>query len=84
MSKRVNETIELSRRPDGSVGFLWRERGYTVLSVIARWREAREWWQGDGETRCYRVWASDGESEGVFELAWSLPSRQWTLTRILD
>jgi hypothetical protein len=84
MSRRLNETIELSKGADGSVAFLWRERRYRVLSVIARWREAREWWQGEGETRLYRVWASDGVDEGVFELAWLLPAREWRLVRVLD
>ena len=84
MSKRVNEQVEVSRGEDGKPAFSWRGRRYVVTSVIARWREARDWWQGGGEIRGYRVWASDGEREGIFELARFLPSREWRLVRVLD
>ena len=83
MSKRINEQVEVTREGD-TPAFLWRGRRYVVMSVIARWRQAQDWWQGGGEIRGYRVWATDGDHEGVFELARMLPSREWRLVRVLD
>jgi len=84
MSGRVDEVIEVMRVAGGGVSFRWRGRVYTVAQVIGRSREAADWWQGGREIRRYRVWASDGDSEGVFELSTVIPSHEWRLVRVVD
>ncbi len=51
MSKRYDEAIEVRAdgRGDGApVAFTWRERRYDVDQHLGSWREAGEWWNGDG------------------------------------
>lgn len=51
MTKRYDEQIEVTADPveaHAPVAFLWRGRRYDIDQRLERWREAGEWWNGDG------------------------------------
>ena len=51
MTKRYDEPIEVTADPveaNAPVAFSWRGRRYEVDQRLERWREAAEWWNGDG------------------------------------
>lgn len=53
MSKRYDETIEVTSDPDrrGDVvplAFSWRGRRYEIDQQLASWREGAEWWATTG------------------------------------
>jgi hypothetical protein len=45
VSRRYDEPIEVHRRDDEPVEFLWHGRHYAVRAVLARWVETGAWWQ---------------------------------------
>ena len=45
MSRQYDEPVEVRRRDDEPVEFLWRGRHYAVRAVLARWVETGAWWQ---------------------------------------
>ena len=46
MGRVYREPVEVRTREDGRpVGFAWRERRYTVLSVHEYWLVNRDWWR---------------------------------------
>ena len=51
MTKRYDEPIEVTVDPvetHAPVAFSWRGRRYDIDQRLERWREAGEWWNGDG------------------------------------
>ncbi len=46
MGRVYREPVEVQTREDGRpVGFAWRERRYTVISVHEYWMVNRDWWR---------------------------------------
>jgi hypothetical protein len=45
VSRRYDELVEVHRRDDEPVEFLWRGRHYAVRAVLAHWVETGAWWQ---------------------------------------
>lgn len=77
--------------------FLWRERVYRVLAVLAEWRETGAWWEGTETGRAavgqaaadcavFRVMAATGrqQSPGQFDLCHRTGDGQWLLVRVDD
>jgi hypothetical protein len=54
------------------------ERTHRVRAVIDEWREMGAWWDGETESRMWRV----DTDEGVYDL--ELLDGQWRLYRIWD
>jgi Family of unknown function (DUF6504) len=62
VTKRYDEPIEVTADPveeHAPVAFLWRGRRYDIDQRLEQWREAGEWWDGDGrrDREYYRVLA---------------------------
>ncbi|MEX2291908.1 MAG: DUF6504 family protein [Mycobacteriales bacterium] len=45
MSRLHADVVEVSRRDEEPVQFLWRGRLYVVREVLARWTESGGWWR---------------------------------------
>jgi hypothetical protein len=46
MGRVYREPVEVQTREDGRpAGFAWRERRYTVISVLEYWMVNRDWWR---------------------------------------
>ncbi len=45
MSRLHADVVEVQRRDDEPVQFLWRGRLYIVREVLARWTESGGWWR---------------------------------------
>jgi hypothetical protein len=45
MTRRYDEPVEVRRRDDEPVAFLWRDRLWVVRAVLAHWVETAAWWQ---------------------------------------
>lgn len=45
MSRLHADAVEVQRRDDEPVQFLWRGRLYVVREVLARWTESGRWWR---------------------------------------
>ncbi len=45
MSRLLTDLVEVRRRDDQPVQFLWRGRLYVVREVLARWTESGGWWR---------------------------------------
>jgi hypothetical protein len=87
------EPVDVQARDDGRpVRFVWRERLYTVRSVLEHWVINRDWWREPGpepsrpEQEFWRVEASLGQGvpSGVYELRHEVAADSWTLRRVLD
>jgi hypothetical protein len=96
MSRRYDDPVEVRRRDDDPVEFLWRGRFYAVREVLARWVETGAWWQRPeaaahgsalaGEREVWRVEASRGQvhGAGVYDLCFDWSAGGWTLLRAQD
>lgn len=45
MTRLHADVVEVARRDDEPVQFLWRGRLYVVRAVLARWTESGSWWR---------------------------------------
>jgi hypothetical protein len=45
VSRLHTDAVEVARRDDEPVQFLWRGRLYVVREVLARWTESGGWWR---------------------------------------
>lgn len=77
MSKRYDETIEVTPDPTGPedtvrgpVAFRWRGRRYEIDQHLSSWREGAEWWheQNARDRVCYRVLARPAGALATGEL----------------
>jgi hypothetical protein len=48
MTRRYDDPVEVRRRDDDPVEFLWRGRFYAVREVLAHWVETGAWWRAGG------------------------------------
>lgn len=46
MTRRYDDAVQVRRRDEDPVEFLWRGRFYAVREVLAHWVETGAWWQG--------------------------------------
>lgn len=74
MGRVYGEQVEVRTREDGCpVGFAWRGRRYTVVSVQEYWIVNRDWWRESAplparpELQFWRVEASAGRSGYLLE-----------------
>jgi len=70
MGRVYGEPVEVQARQDGSpIGFAWRKRRYTVLSVQEYWLVNRDWWRESApfparpELEFWRVEATVADSQ---------------------
>ena len=99
MTRRYGEPVDVRRRDDAPVQFLWRGRVYVVRDVLAHWVESRPWWLSAGpagpagpvgavadEREVWRVEAGAGRlhGPGVYDLRCDWFNGRWTLQRVLD
>lgn len=54
---------------------------HRVARLLEEWREAGEWWRGDGEKRVFRV---VDEAGGMFELLFDMKDSRWSLEKVYD
>ena len=83
MSEARSEPVEVSL-DDGRPGrFIWRERLYTVLSVIERPGPVVPEGPPAARWRCWRVMASPGKNvpAGAYRLCQDPVSGRWRLSR---
>ncbi len=64
MSRRYDEPVEVRRRDDEPVEFLWRGRHYAVRAVLAHWVETGAWWQVAGGPAAPGGSALGGSAQG--------------------
>ena len=60
MSRTHRDPVEVRRRDDEPVQFLWRGRLHVVREVLARWTESGAWWRVPAVTVLASGDASDG------------------------
>jgi Domain of unknown function (DUF6504) len=96
MNRVYGESVEVTTREDGHrpARFVWRDRSYTVRSVLEHWVVNREWWRdpdpaaGHPELEFWRVEASSGRGQsrdaGTYELRRDVAADTWTLRRVAD
>jgi hypothetical protein len=93
MSRLYGEPVKVQAREDGRpTRFVWRDRLYTVRSIIEHWEVNREWWRGPDaspvrpELQFWRVEASTGQGAqvGSYELRRDMAEDAWTLRRVAD
>ena len=92
--RRYDASVEVRRRDEAPVEFLWRGRLHVVRAVLARWVETGRWWDAsletpgpdDGECELWRVEAGAGAAAGtgVYDLRFDWASGRWTIARVLD
>lgn len=82
MSRYIDEPITVhvnhEMRP---TAFIWRKRLYRVSGILAWWREAADWWNGEPVKMLIRVTA-ECRGAGTFELC--RHGADWSLRRLLD
>lgn len=82
MSRRYDQPVDCWTDAEGQpVRFRFKNRTYYVQEVIDSWIEIGEWWNGEPETRWYRVQTHD---RGVFELYSPTETVAWRLWKVLD
>ncbi|MDQ6650149.1 MAG: DUF6504 family protein [Actinomycetota bacterium] len=72
MSRHYVDPVEVLRRDDRPVQFLWRNRLYLVRAVLAHWTEAGGWWRAgsaaaiaSGDVRTEQPLAPAGGTTGL-------------------
>ncbi len=68
MSRTHRDPVEVRRRDDEPVQFLWRGRLHVVREVLARWTESGAWWQAPAVTVLASGDASGGTGPGPVPL----------------
>lgn len=82
MSRHYDRPVECEADAAGQpTRFRWRGVVYHVVEVIDSWIEVGEWWNGEPETRWYRVATHD---RGVFELYRPTGGGEWRLWKVID
>lgn len=77
----VDAPITATTHPDGTpVSFLYRRQTYRVTEIMDSWRYTGRWWEGEGTWVFWRVLASGGEFEVLYDEA----NDEWRLYRIYD
>jgi hypothetical protein len=94
MGRVYGEPIEVQMGEDGHpVGFAWRRRRYTVITVQEYWMVNRDWWRESApvparpELEFWRVEASaagGAYQAGGYELRRDIAAGAWTLRRVAD
>ena len=54
VTKRYDEPIEVTPDPleaDAPIAFSWRGRRFDIDQRLASWREAGQWWEGNGSAQ---------------------------------
>lgn len=83
MTRVVDQPIKVQGAvgPFGApMGFRWRQREYTVQTVLDVWTDTGAWWDGEGEVSFFRV---VGNESKVFELVRDCRGN-WRLYRVYD
>ena len=53
MTRRYDDPIDVRRRDEVPVEFLWRGRLYVVRDVLSHWVETGPWWRSGGVRAAY-------------------------------
>lgn len=81
MTRLVHRPIQVDGKEKGEPkGFQDGEVHHRVQSVIDRWVEVGEWWNGEGRKQMWRVSTDQG---ALFDLECS-PDEQWFIYRVWD
>ena len=82
MTKLINRRVEVESGKGGlPVSFRHRGVRYQVAEILDVWTESGRWWEQEGELFTFRVATVEG---GLFEVTWSLRTREWTLYKSYD
>lgn len=65
MSRLHADVVEVQRRDDEPVQFLWRGRLYVVREVLARWTESGGWWRTAAVQALSLGGPADGSEESM-------------------
>lgn len=73
MTKRYDEPIDVTSDPAGApapISFRWRGRRYDIDQHLEEWRDAAEFWDGDGrhDREYFRVMAHPSNSMATGDL----------------
>lgn len=78
MTRRYHEPITVVVKQGQLTAFTWRQRRYTVATVLGTWRLATRWWQPGAlvDRHYHRVQTPDWQ---IFELYHDADSGAWML-----